>query len=389
MKSVRILVCAARQLFKQAILQAFKQYLPLVLLMPFALLAPVANAVAADKTQFEISTLAPMPIAVQEIYPVLHQGDIYVAGGISSALPLTQGQMTDALQIYNPAQNSWRLGPKLPEPRHHAMLVSTSDALWILGGFVKDPQSLLAAAATNAKNDFWQQGNWMASADILKLPNGSNSWQKVAKLPAPLAETVSFVLDGHIHLVSGRSPEGKDNSEWGHHTDTGVHYVFNPATLKTDVLPALHTPKNSAAVAMIHQQAYWLGGRHRSLGNLASSARFDSKTNNWQAIAKMPQAQAGLAAAAIGSGIYAFGGEGANNKTGVFAEIWRYDSITRLWQSAGKMQPARHGHGAVAINEELYVVGGATTQGLAQTTALTQRYRLRPQAKNTRAQEAE
>jgi len=378
-KSVRIFVRAARQQFKKTILLAFKQSLRLVLLIPLGLLAPVATTVAADKTQFEISTQAPMPIAVQEIYPVLHQGDIYVAGGISSALPLEQGQMTDALQIYNPAQNSWRLGPKLPEPRHHAMLVSFSDALWILGGFVKDPQSLLAAAATTtkAKNDFWQQGNWMASADILKLPNGSNSWQKVAKLPAPLAETVSFVLDGHIHLVSGRSPEGKDNSEWGHHTDTTVHYVFNPATLKIDVLPALHTPKNSAAVAMINQQAYWLGGRHRSLGNLASSARFDSKTNNWQAIAKMPQAQAGLAAAAIGSRLYVFGGEGANNKSGVFAEIWRFDSHTNHWQTAGKMQPARHGHGAVAIGDDIYLLGGATTQGLNHTTALTQRYRLR------------
>ncbi len=377
MKSVRIFVRTARQQFKKSILLAFKQSLRLVLLIPFALLAPVANTVAADKTQFEISTQALMPIAVQEIYPVLHQGEIYVAGGISSALPLAQGQMTDALQIYHPAQNSWRLGPKLPEPRHHAMLVSTSDALWILGGFVKDPQSLIAAAATttNAKNDFWQQGNWMASADILKLPNGSSSWQKVARLPAPLAETVSFVLDGNIHLVSGRSPQGENNNEWGHHTDTTVHYVFNPSTLKTQTLPAITTPKNSAAAALIGLQPYWVGGRHRSLGNLASSGRFDASNNNWQAIKDMPQAQAGLAAAAIGTRLYAFGGEGANNNNGVFAEIWRFDSNTKQWQAAGKMLPARHGHGAVAIGDDIYLLGGATAQGLNHTTALTQRYR--------------
>lgn len=360
------------------------------LLTPGLVVPP--GAIAADNTTFEISTLAPMPIAVQEIYPVLHQGEIYVAGGISSALPLAQGQMTDALQIYNPANNSWRLGPKLPEPRHHAMLVSTADALWILGGFVKDPQSLSAVAATtatnanaNANRDFWQQGNWMASDNVLKLPNGTKQWQQVARLPAPLAETVSFVLDGNIHLVSGRSPQGQNNSEWGHHHDTAVHYVFNPSTLNSEKLPAVLQAKNSAAVAMLNNQPYWLGGRHRALGNLASSARFDVHHNSWQAIQDMPQAQAGLAAAAVGTKLYAFGGEGANTKTGVFGQIWGFDSTTNQWQQAGEMLPARHGHGAVAIKNDIYLLGGATAQGLNQTTALMQRYRLNKTATQTAA----
>ncbi len=342
------------------------------------------QAVAKADITFEISTLAPMPIAVQEIYPTLHQGEIYVAGGLSDSLPLAQGQMTDALQIYNPAQNSWRMGPKLPEPRHHAMLVSTKDALWIIGGFVKNPTSLTANTALsdnqqqNAQakaSDFWQQGNWMASADVLKLPNGSKNWQKVARLPAPLAETVSFVLGDHIHLVSGRSPQGKDNSEWDHHQDTAVHYVLNVKTLQTHQLAPVAAARNSAALVMVQQQAYWVGGRHRNLGNLAGSARFDPNTQSWQSINDMPQAQAGLAAAAIGNNLYAFGGEGANNKTGVFAGIWRFDITTKQWQSAGEMQPARHGHGAVADKDAIYILGGATTQGLKHSTALMQLYR--------------
>lgn len=359
-------------------------WLLIVSLLTPGLVVP-SGAIAADNTTFEISTLAPMPIAVQEIYPVLHQGEIYVAGGISSTLPLAQGQMTDALQIYNPAQNSWRLGPQLPEPRHHAMLVSTADAIWIFGGFVKSPQSLLSATAANSNNDFWQQGNWMASADVLKLPNGSKQWQQVARLPAPLAETVSFVLDGNIHLVSGRSPEGKNNSEWGHHYDTAVHYVFNTTTLSSQKLPAVVQAKNSAAAAMLNNQPYWIGGRNRALGNLAGSACFEQNTKQWRQIPDMPQAQAGLAAAAIGTRLYAFGGEGANNKNGVFADIWRFDSSTNQWRAAGDMQPARHGHGAVAIKDDIYLLGGATTQGLNHTTALMQRYRLSKTAPKTAA----
>lgn len=361
------------------------------LLFSFSLLLSVLlstmlhSVQAAEQQHFQISTLAPMPIAVQEIYPVLHQDEIYLAGGISSALPLMQGQMTDALQIYNPAQNSWRLGPRLPEPRHHAMLISTEDALWIFGGFVKDPTSLTANAALsssqlqNAKDnssDFWQQGNWMASADVLKLVNSSNNWQKVATLPAPLAETVSFVLGDHIHLVSGRSPQGGENSEWSHHQDTNVHYAFNLKTLKTHRLAPVAAAKNSAALAVVREQPYWIGGRHRSLGNLASSARFNPQHQSWQQIADLPQAQAGLAAASLGDKLYVFGGEGANNASGVFAQIWAYDTATLSWLPAGQMQPARHGHGAVALKDAIYILGGATAQGLRQTTALLQRYQL-------------
>lgn len=334
--------------------------------------ASASRALATTNTTFEISTLAPMPIAVQEIYPTVHQGEIYVAGGLSSALPLKQGQMTNAVQIFNPTQNRWRLGPALPEARHHAMLVSTQDALWLFGGFVKAPVSQQQHSATA---DFWQQGNWMASADVLTLPNDSKHWQKVATLPAPLAETVSFVIGDNIHLVSGRSPLHTDNREWGHHTDTTAHYVFDYKTRRIETLPAVPTPKNSAAIAVIAQQPYWLGGRNRSLGNLAGSARFDIKSNRWQTIADMPQAQAGLAAVAIGSRLYALGGEGATNSNGVFAEIWCFDPTTATWQAAGQMQPARHGHGAVAIDNTIYLMGGATAQGLNHTTALMQLYR--------------
>jgi len=345
-------------------------------LNPLLLLCCSLSAVAEQiSTGPTFTTLAPMPIAVQEIYPVLHQGDIYVAGGISDALPEQDGQMTAAVQIYDIAKNQWRRGPDLPEGRHHAQLVSVGSELYLLGGFV--------SAKTKQTGSFWQAGNWQASADILKLSAQATSWQVAGKLPKPLAETVSFVKAGQIHLFGGRSPTGSDNSQWQHHFDQDLHWQINlsalPAADAVTELARLPVKKNSAAIAVLDQQAWWFGGRNRELGNSNGMAAFDFESGNWLPAAKkpkLPEAQAGLAAAAVGQHICLFGGEGSKELNNVFHTIWCFTPKTASWQQQGKMQPARHGHGAVAVGDAVYLIGGATVAGLNETTALLQRWQL-------------
>lgn len=84
--------------------------------------------------ELQWQTLAPMPVAVQEIYPTVHKDHIYVAGGLSDALPEAAQQMTAAVQVYNPEQNSWRLAAALPEPRHGLGAVSLNNQVYVLGG---------------------------------------------------------------------------------------------------------------------------------------------------------------------------------------------------------------------------------------------------------------
>lgn len=343
------------------------------IMLLFVLCWSLSAVATQPNTGGALATLAPMPIAVQEIYPVLHQGEIYVAGGLSHSLPIQDGQMTAAVQIYNIAQNQWRRGPDLPEGRHHAQLVSIGSDLYLLGGFIR---------SKHARSDnFWQDGNWQASADILKL--SAKAWQIVGQLPKPLAETVSFVKDQQIHLLGGRSPEGADNSQWQHHLDQDWHWQINPLALPAPgavtELAKLPVKKNSAALAILHQQAWWLGGRNRELGNAQGVAAFDFASAGWLPAAQtpaLPQAQAGLAAAAIGTQICVFGGEGSQEPNKVFHTIWCFTPKTGQWQAQGQMQPARHGHGAVAVGDAVYLIGGATVAGLNETTGLLQRWQL-------------
>ena len=45
----------------------------------------------------------PMPYAVQEIYPTLHRGEIWVAGGFSPQ----SGGATERVIAFNPAHGAW------------------------------------------------------------------------------------------------------------------------------------------------------------------------------------------------------------------------------------------------------------------------------------------
>lgn len=319
------------------------------LILLLGIFSPVVAAI-------EWQTLTPMPQAVQEIYPAVHKGRIYVAGGLSDEIDLTKQQMTSVVQVFDPETQRWTFGPDLPEPRHHAYLVSVTDQLFLFGGFIEA-----------------NGGRWSASADVLLLDETSNSWHKVSTLPQPLTETTAVVLNGRVHLASGRSPLGPENAQWRDQQDVNWHWVFDPSTLSVTAATPLNIAFNSAAAVVLAEQFYLVGGRQVDGGNLAQLQRFDPVINQWQTLAALPQAQGGLAAAVLGEQLWVFGGEYFTDGGGVYSEVWVYQAATDSWQEQGKMLLPRHGLGAVSIENTIYVLGGATEVGLKATSAVLER----------------
>ncbi|WP_167189143.1 hypothetical protein [Pseudomaricurvus hydrocarbonicus] len=77
--------------------------------------------------------LSDLPYPVQEIYPALHKGCIYVAGGLASINGKTAA--TERHVRYSIADDRWTELAPLPEARHHLQLVTVNDAIYALGGF--------------------------------------------------------------------------------------------------------------------------------------------------------------------------------------------------------------------------------------------------------------
>ena len=209
----------------------------------------------------------------------------------------------------------------------------------------------------------------------LKQLNGS--WEQLAPMPHPQAETVCQSLNGYIHVVGGRSPSGSRNAEWSDHIDTDEHWYYDTPSNAWRKLAPLPTPRNSAAGAIVNGVLYVIGGRTVSDGNTAAVEVYDPLSDRWESARPMPKAQGGLAAAVLNGKIYAFGGEYFNPAPGgVFAEAWEYNPDTDKWRAVAAMPRRRHGLGAVTVGEAIYVLGGAAQVSSGETSAALDRFEI-------------
>ena len=326
------------------------------------LVAIALPAISKDVVLAEQWHLAsPLPYRVQEIYPTVFEGHIVVAGGLSPDVDENPIGVSDRVVVYSLKDKSWKEGPKLPEQRHHPMLVVVEGRLLSFGGFTLDGN-----------------GAWHNSLDVMELvadkPGNAlinGSWKKIAKLPAPLAETLSAVNDGKVHLVTGRTPVSADrNSNWNDQTDVDTHYIFSPKTLSWSMGPAVPTARNSACAVNTKGKLHTIGGRTVTSGNLSSHEAYNFTSGKWQTLAPLPAAQGGLACAVSGEHIYVFGGEYFNDGGGVYSDVWEYDIAGDSWQSVSQMPEPRHGLGALSIDGKVYVIAGATEAGGNKTSAI-------------------
>ncbi|MEW9796780.1 Kelch repeat-containing protein [Alteromonas sp. CYL-A6] len=290
----------------------------------------------------------PLPDPVQEIYPTVWQGSMVVGGGLY-AHPATRIAITDKVWRGKPGE-TWEALPALPEKRHHPMLVGIADRLFSVGGFVETAD-----------------GKWTNSADTYELTG--QGWQTRAPLPHPLAETVSAVIDGKLHVAGGRTPEGDKNGQWRDSTDTQWHGVYDPKTDTWHTAAPLPEAKNSACGVQVNGKWHVIGGRTKALVNLTSHHVYSPAGDVWTEAPAMPQAQGGLACAALNNTIYVFGGEYFEGEGGVFSQVWAFDTEHQRWQAVSEMPVPRHGLGAVTIDDAIYVIGGAAKMGADDTRA--------------------
>jgi hypothetical protein len=105
-------------------------------------------------------------VAVQQVNATKLGEQIWVAGGWTAS-----GEATASTQFYDPAINSWGLGPPLPVALHHAMLVTYRNQLVVIGGFQSRNNDLLG----------------FTSPQMLSLDNKTRQWVDGPPLNHPRA----------------------------------------------------------------------------------------------------------------------------------------------------------------------------------------------------------
>ncbi|MEL6691959.1 MAG: kelch repeat-containing protein [Pseudomonadota bacterium] len=294
-----------------------------------------------------------LPLAVQEIYPALHQGKIHLAGGFISNGETISGA-TDRHLVLDPLQGDWTDAAPLPVARHHPNLISFQNRLLAIGGF--------EARSADAV--------WVMQAGVWEFDG--ESWSDAPSLPQPNGESVLGVLDDALHACGGRKPTDTSNANWNDHSDIADHFVLTGLDNAWETAAPLPTARNSAAAAAIGSNWHVIGGRTVTGGNTPAHEVYDAGEDRWRTAAPMPQGQGGLAAASVGGKLYAFGGEFFDNGGGVYPEAWAYDPARDTWDAIPDMPQPRHGLGAVAVEDEIYLIGGALKVGGNMTSNLVE-----------------
>ena len=281
----------------------------------------------------------PLPIKIQELYPAVHQQQLFVAGGIAAKLGVPY--FTNRCFSFDPIQNAWQEQAELPQDMHHAAMVSTGDDLYQIGGF------------NGAYTHIWkmQKNAYHLTKD---------GWRPTVNLPKPQAEGVlSTAPDGAIHLVTGQSPKGQANKARSDHTEVHDHWRWDTSTTQWEQAAPIPTARNSATGGWVGDQLIVTGGR-TSRGNLSVTEIYDSKEDQWRTAAPLPLPQAGTASVVDGERLIVMGGEIFVPEADVFGNVWQYKLSTDNWEPLPNLKTPRHGLGAGLIDGKIYAIGGAT-----------------------------
>jgi N-acetylneuraminic acid mutarotase len=288
---------------------------------------------------FVWSPAAPCPLARFEANAALVDGEVWVMGGFTSPTL----QVTDEVDLYDPATDSWSAGPTLPGAQTHIGVVTVGSDVIVLGGF----DGSFAAGLPPDVALVWR---WSAAAA---------QWSPGPPLPTARA-AFFWALDGtELHVAGGLGPDGN--------SDDGSHVVWDLGAAAESWVNAapLPNPRNHGGGAATRGLFYALAGRHQwdeAAGDQTDVTAFDPATMSWSARAPIPIARSeiGASTTVLPDGrILVAGGSTATIKPS--ADVLVYDPTVDAWFRLPSLPEPRKGAVAIAVGPRVVVTTGSPT----------------------------
>jgi hypothetical protein len=304
-----------------------------------ALTSPALDALPAQEPPSEGTwqTLAPAPTRRTEVAAAAVGGKIYVVGGLTEP-PLGQLMnpvVSDLVEEYDPATDTWTRKAPLPRPLHHVGIAAVGQDLYVVGGFTS---SLLNI--------------WKPSAQGFRYNPVTNLWSEIPLMPTARGALAAVEYGGKLYAVGGFDGTA----------DSPAVEVFDPASGTWSAKANLPTPRNHHALALSRMRIFAIGGRlsRDPAENLSIVEAYDPLINQWTKVAPMPTARSGIASGMIGGQIYVVGGE---SPRGTFRETEGYNPDSNKWTTFAPMPTKRHGLGGVVLNGRFYTLSGGPQPG--------------------------
>lgn len=124
--------------------------------------------------------------------------------------------------------------------------------------------------------------------------------------------------------------------------------------------PPLSQARADAAVAVLGDRLYVIGGQNTAGSPRGSVERFDPLLGDWSFVEELRDERYAAAAAPFNGRIVLTGGR---EDGGVTDDVEEYVPSEDDWESFQSLERAREGHGVVVLGGRMYVLGGATGSG--------------------------
>lgn len=209
-----------------------------------------------NTTELDWRSGASKPTAVTEITGAELFGEIYIPGG-----KLANGQPTSVVEVYSPANDSWRVATPLPTAVSGGLVLSDGSFLYYFGG--------------------WNGQNVLAN--VYRFDPAANNWQILPDMATARAFVTGGLVRGKLYVVGGYD---------GERPLTECAY-FDPG-INTDEDPELEgswgscantlLPRAGASAAGLLNKLYVFGGGAFSDEPIAFSESYNPDSDQWSIV---------------------------------------------------------------------------------------------------------
>jgi N-acetylneuraminic acid mutarotase len=258
-------------------------------------------------------------------------GTDYVVLGTSVTIPAGATSATLAVQ---PVDDS------VVEGSESVTLSAAPNAAYVVG-------STSPATVTIADND--------------AAPGSTLSWSAVASISVGRSEAMGAAVNGKLYLFGGYVDTTFKPTSRGD--------VYDPAANQWTQVASLPFGVSHMGTVAIGDSIYFAGGYPATSTNQTFSTtavwRYDTTTNQFTDLPKLPAARGGGALAAVGRVLHFFGGSDAARKDA--AQHWQLDldNLAAGWVARAPLPVATNHVAGVALNGLIYAIGGQQNQDSA------------------------
>jgi len=279
---------------------------------------------------------APLPLPRSGYMAGVISGKYAVAGG--SYWKGKQKRWSAEVDIFNPANNTWRKAASLPEPRSDAASVVYNGTMYVFGGATPD----------------------QVRRDALEFRNGIWSAVPAADLPEPRLYSVAVVCKGSVYLLGGMSKSGDYSSV------SNAFWKWNPNSRQKgwQVLPPVPGPGLiNQAMAPVNGKIYVLGGAThggQNVVNVNTAFEFNPNTGKWTRLGDLPIGRRCWWGLGLSNKILLFGGYTATYERDVLA----YQLLSGDLVNAGSMPHGICAAEFVRFGDSIIGTGGEVAPGV-------------------------